>query len=275
MSRLSFMGANFVARELGWSMPRGWGQGVDATHAWFAPVDTFEARFGALLDDVVDLGFDTFDLWCAQLEAEWASERHIDAARDAASARGIRFASYAGGPYGTTPAEFERVCALLSALEIPVLGGYSALGDSDPAATAALLEKWDLRYGRENHPEKTPAELLAKIATIPSDRVGVTIDTGWFATQGFDPAAAIRELGDAVEYIHLKDVLAAGAHDTCALGDGIVDIADCLTAVADIGYEGTLSIEHEPDEGDPRDAVLRGRVLVEQLQASASPSGRI
>jgi sugar phosphate isomerase/epimerase len=270
MHTLSFMGANFVARELDWSMPRGWGQGVRAAHEWFEPEETFAERFGELLDEVVALGFDTFDLWCAHLEAEWATDERIAAAREAAATRGIRFASYAGGPYGDTPAEFERTCALAAALDIPILGGYSALGDSDPVAAAALLEKYDLRYGRENHPEKTPAEILAKISALPSDRVGVTVDTGWFATQGYDAAAAIRELGDRVEYIHLKDVLAAGAHDTCALGEGIVDIADCLRAVDDIGYTGVLSIEHEPEEGDPRDAVARSRELVERLLSGAA-----
>ena len=134
---------------------------------------------------------------------------------------------------------------------------------------AAILEKYDLRYGLENHPEKTPAELLAKVADIPSDRVGVTVDTGWFATQGYDAARAIRELGERVEYIHLKDVLAEGAHDTCALGEGILDVAACLQAIDDIGYTGPLSIEHEPEEGDPRDAVLRSRTLIEQIRSNA------
>lgn len=272
MNTLSFMGANFVARELDWSMPGGWGQGVRAAHAWFEPEDTFAERFGALLDDVVAMGFDTYDLWCAQFEAEWMTPRRVEIARDAAASRGIRLASYAGGPYGETAEEFARTCALLAALDIPVLGGYGALGDpsrpdSDPVAMAGILEEYDLRYGLENHPEKTPDELLAKIAGIPSDRVGVTVDTGWFATQGYDPARALRELGGRVEYVHLKDVRAEGAHDTCALGEGILDVEGCLRAVADIGYTGALSLEHEPEEGDPRDAVLRGRTLVERLLA--------
>lgn len=262
---LSFNGANLVARELNWSMLRGWGQGVNAAHAWFGPEQTFAERFGALLDDVAALGFDTMDLWCAQFEAEWATAPRIAEAREAAARRGIRFASYAGGPFGETPEEFERVCVLLAGLEIPVIGGYCALGDRDPASFAALLDAYDLRYGRENHPEKTPGELLAKVGGIGSDRVGVTVDTGWFATQGYDPAAALRELGPAVEYVHLKDVLAAGAHDTCGFGEGIVDIAECVRAIGEIGYTGPLSIEHEPEQGDPRPAVARSRDLVAAL----------
>lgn len=264
-NELAFNGANFVARQVNWSMPGGWGQGVKSTEAWFRPVDTFAERFDDLLAEVAELGFAAYDLWCAQLDGEWATPEHVDAARAAAERRGIRLTSYAGGPFGETAEECERVCALLEALEVPVLAGYCAFAERDPRAFAGLLEKYGLRYGRENHPEASVAELLAKVEDIPGDRVGVTVDTGWFATQGCDPAAAIRELGPAVEYIHLKDVRAAGAHDTCAFGEGIVDIADCLRAAADIGYDGPLSIEHEPEEGDPRNAVARSRAFVEAL----------
>ena len=38
--------------------------------------------------------------------------------------------------------------------------------------------------------------------------IGATVDTGWWATQGYDPARAIEELGEHVVHVHLKDVRA-------------------------------------------------------------------
>ena len=57
MNTISFNTANFVAREIGYAMTEGWMQGDAATQAWYRPLDTFGSRFGAMLDEVVALGF--------------------------------------------------------------------------------------------------------------------------------------------------------------------------------------------------------------------------
>ena len=46
-----------------------------------------------------------------------------------------------------------------------------------------LLKDYDLRFGYENHPEKTPDELMKRIHG-GGERVSVTLDTGWFGTHG-------------------------------------------------------------------------------------------
>ena len=56
MTAISFIGANYVARELGYKMTGGWGQGDKATQEHFKPIETFEERFEEILRDV--LGFD-------------------------------------------------------------------------------------------------------------------------------------------------------------------------------------------------------------------------
>ncbi len=48
----------------------------------------------------------------------------------------------------------------------------------------------------------------------------------------------------------------AGAHDTCMLGDGIVNIKGVLYALHDIGYRGVCTIEHEPHFYDPTDEIM-------------------
>ncbi len=77
-------------------------------------------------------------------------------------------------------------------------------------------------------PKKPPAELLAKIGDGGEGTIGAAVDTGWFGTQGYDAAVAIEELRDHLVHIHLKDVLAVGAHETCRYGEGVVPIERCV-----------------------------------------------
>jgi sugar phosphate isomerase/epimerase len=121
-----------------------------------------------------------------------------------------------------------------------------------------------VRIGIENHPERSADEVLAKIGDN-SDVLGACVDTGWWLTQGYDPAEAVRRLEGHLFHVHLKDIRAAGKHDTCALGDGLLDVAAMIGALREVGYTGYLSIEHEPDDHDPTSEVVRSRELVERL----------
>jgi sugar phosphate isomerase/epimerase len=87
------------------------------------------------------------------------------------------------------------------------------------------LHEYDVKLGLD-HPEKTPAEVLEKRG-CPDDRLGVPLDTSWFGTYGFDAARAVAELADVLVHVHLKDVRAAGAHETCRFGEGVVPLGAC------------------------------------------------
>ena len=105
---------------------------------------------------------------------------------------------------------------------------------------------------------------MARIGDGGGRRIGVTVDTGWFGTQGYDAARAIEELGDRVAHVHLKDVRHTGQpHDTCGYGDGVVPLQDCVEALERIGYRGGISVEHEPDSYDPRPEIRRARELLD------------
>lgn len=303
MNAISFMSANFVARELHYKMPGGWGQGDKATNDWFSPLGTFHDRFDAMLAEVAALGFDAIDLWCAHLNFMWATPEHIAIARALLAKHKLRVVSYAGG-FGNNVAEFRAACRLCAALNIPILGGGTGLlkpdrpGDNirqlgshntglnqaDRSALVATLREFGLVFGYENHPEKSPTEILAKIGETDSDVIGVTVDTGWFGTQNFDGVAALRELAPRLKHIHLKDVKARRpaptgfqmidmGHETCRLGTGIVGIEACLKTLSEIGYQGAISIEHELEEFDPRDDVKASKQLVEGwLRAASHPA---
>ena len=255
MITVSFMSANYVAREVGWQM-HGWGHGDGATNDAFRPLETYPERFGELLDEVRALGFHAIDVWGAHLSPEWATEEHVAAAVTALEARGLRVASYQ--VYAPSK-HLERACAIAERLGTGVLSGFAPVEDE---RLPALLEQHRLVFALENHPEPTPQVMLDKVGELP--RVGVCVDTGWFGTQGYDPPRAIEELGDRVLNVHLKDVLHEGEpHDTCRWGDGIVDIEGCVRALQRIGYTGAISVEHEPETYDPSEDV---RAMREQLE---------
>lgn len=253
---IAYMTANEVARETGWAM-HGWGHGDRLTNDAFAPLETYAERFGSLLGRVRELGFDAIDLWGAQLSTDWATDEHVAIARELLCEHGITVATY-GAWVG--PANVERACELARTLGTRMIGaGFSG----DARQLAPVLREHGVVLAVENHPERTPAELLAKIEA-GGETLRATVDTGWWATQGYDPARAIQELAPNVAHVHLKDVLHEGEpHETCAWGKGIVDIRACLGALLRIDYAGTYTVEHEPEDHDPSEEI---RAMREQLE---------
>src|SRR5579871_5212159 len=109
MNTISFMTANYVARQLGYHMTEGWDQGDSATSVYFQPIDSFAVRFEEYLRDIRALGFDALDLWTAIISPNWATDEHLDTAADLLKEFGFSVASYAGW-FGSTADEFEKSC---------------------------------------------------------------------------------------------------------------------------------------------------------------------
>ncbi len=251
------MTANFVARETGFAM-HGWAHGDRTTNEAFAPLEPYGERLDALLRDVRALGFGAIDLWGAHLHPDWATDEHVAIAREALARRGLEVASYA---VWIERSNLVRSCELAEAVGTTTIAGGLAC---EPAELAPVLRVHGVTLAIENHPEQAPPEVLATIEA-GAGTMAATVDTGWWATQGYDPARAIEELGVHVRCVHLKDVLHEGEpHETCAWGQGIVDIEACVRALRRIGYSGALTVEHEPEEHDPSEEI---RAMREQLEA--------
>jgi sugar phosphate isomerase/epimerase len=248
---ISFVTANFVARVTGFRMTGGWGQGDRTTNEYFRPLQTYEARFDELMGAIAAMGFDAVDLWNPHLSYTWATDEHVATARDVLRRRRMRAISMAGG-FGDTLDQFERCCEIAAALEMTILGGSTSLLETDRAGMVALLERYDLVLALENHPHlPTPEAMLAAIGDGAGGRIGTAVDTGWYGTTGCDPVEAIERLAPHIMAVHLKDVRAAGEHETCRFGEGIVPVEACVRALQRIGYPGPIAIEDEPEMYDP------------------------
>jgi sugar phosphate isomerase/epimerase len=263
---VSFMTANYVADELGYGTTDEWGPFDAATNAAFAPVETFDQRFDSLLARITAIGFDAIDLWFAHLNWRWATAEHVAIACDALERRSVRLVSLAGG-IGDSIADVEAACRLANDLDVDLIAGLGGIVHSDRDGAARVLDAHGVRFGLENHPERTPDEVLAAIGDASA--LGVAVDTGWWATQGYDPVAAIDELKDRLFHVHLKDVEEPGTHVPCMHGEGCARIADCVDALVDLGYSGPVSIEHHAFDRDPTDECARMLIQIREQLSGA------
>jgi predicted dehydrogenase/sugar phosphate isomerase/epimerase len=280
----SVVTASFVAREVGFRMESGWGQGERAVMAWFSPLATYEERLDALLGHIVGLGFKSIDLWAAHLHWSWSTLEHIAVARKLFARHGLVVRSYAGWLTGGS-AELGAACRLCEALGIPVIAGYCEFFDKDRRAAVGILREHGIRYAIENHAEKSVAEVRARLGSGDEDVVGIALDTGWCGTGNWDAVQGVRELGSRLFSVHLKDVRARRpekigrelvdmGHETCRLGEGIIPVKDVVRALRQIGYRGPIAVEHEPEDFDPSEDLAAGLKLLEAWwpEAEVAPS---
>ena len=110
---------------------------------------------------------------------------------------------------------------------------------------------------------------MARLRSAVGDRIGANFDPSHLYWQGIDPAEAIRFLGerDAIHHFHAKDtaiyesnsrvkgVLDTAGYDepterswlfrSVGYGHGEAHWKDLVSTLRMVGYDGTLSIEHE------------------------------
>jgi sugar phosphate isomerase/epimerase len=270
---LSFMSANYVAKELGYGAADEWAPFDDATNAAFEPLAGFPARFDALLTTIAGLGFDTIDLWFGQLNWRWATPDHVAYARESLARHGLRVVSLAGS-VGVTTDELAAACRLANDLDVDLIAGVGEVVRRDPAGAAAMLRAHGVRFGLENHPETTPQEVLDAIGE-DADVLGAAVDTGWWATQSYDPVAAIGELAGRLFHVHLKDVEEPGTHISCMHGAGCANVAGCVEKLLEIGWTGPVSIEHEPYDRDPTDECVRMLARIREQLAATGMTPRV
>jgi inosose dehydratase len=154
---------------------------------------------------------------------------------------------------------------------------------------AEKVEAEGLRFAYHHHlgtVVERPEDLAAFFGAT-SEAVGLTVDTGHAALGGIDPAELIRSHPARVAHVHCKDVRAevfAAARDGgqsflqgvlagmfTVPGDGALDYAAVMRALADIGYAGWVVVEAEQDPAiaDPRQYGELGLATLEREAAAA------
>jgi inosose dehydratase len=147
-----------------------------------------------------------------------------------------------------------------------------------------------LRFAYHHHlgtVVERPEDLDAFLAAT-GEGVGLTLDTGHAALGGIDPVATIRAHPRRIAHVHCKDVRREVFADVQARGqsflegvlagmftvpgDGGLDYAAVMRALADVGYAGWIVVEAEQDPAiaNPR---TYGELGLRTLEREAAAAG--
>lgn len=262
MPQISFITANFAGRALNYAGPQDWASNDAAT------VRTIDGPgFSAMAAEIADAGFDAIDIWHAHCHYQFhADSDYLEVVKGVCSAYDFRITSYAGGLYPTAHPDLDAPFRFMKQLGAPILAG-GIFNHPNPQELLpqiqAICERYDVRYAFENHPETSIDEIVARSGGGKFSRIGVCLDTGWCARQGFDALEAAQKLRPQLLAVHLKDVTARdGDNTTCALGEGIVPVEQVARFLTRDGFDGPIAIEHGPRDHDPMEEIRRslGRV---------------
>ena len=127
-----------------------------------------------------------------------------------------------------------------------------------------LVKEFDIRYAIHNHGPNAP-EMFPDVAygwNLVKDldkRIGFCMDVGWEFGCDRDPAQTIREHGDRIYDIHLKNFaidlpgarkIGKNSFTTVPMPRGKINYDEVFKALADVGYDGVCSFEYERDFTD-------------------------
>jgi inosose dehydratase len=177
------------------------------------------------------------------------------------------------------------------------MGAAPRLGDGDwpafgerIASVARRVAEAGLRFAYHFHlgtVVERPEDLDRLIAATP-DEVGLVVDTGHAALAGIDAAALVRRHPRRVAHVHAKDIRRRVFDDIqarrasfldgvvagmfTAPGDGDLDFAPVMRALAEAHYRGWIVVEAEQDPAiaDPR---AMSRLGLETVKRSAAGAG--
>jgi sugar phosphate isomerase/epimerase len=83
-------------------------------------------------------------------------------------------------------------------------------------------------------------------------RIGMCLDLGHDVRNGKDPVADLKKYHTRVFDIHLKDVTGTTkAGYSVEVGRGLIDFPAFVNALREVGYSGSVSLEHERNMSDP------------------------
>ena len=104
---------------------------------------------------------------------------------------------------------------------------------------------------------------------IGASHTGITLDVGHASFHngaGYRNYGSmgnlIREFADRMFHLHVHDY--DGQNDHIPIGSGFIDFPDIVSALHDIGYQGSLCLELNPDRVSPDD-ILKSRDRLQQL----------
>jgi sugar phosphate isomerase/epimerase len=219
------------------------------------------------LERLIGLGFDDVELWLGH-----ARDDPDEALRIVESARVHVRAVSAGGFYDSaddTPARAFELAAALG-VEMVVMCVTPRL-----VPRLARLAPPTIRIAVENHWDQPLARSHEVAAAIGTWRLDACLDTGHSLAAGERPEGAAARLGRRLAHVHLKEgrlprpaerLLGRrlrrrflGKPEPVMPGCGDLDVAALRETLAQVRFDGCVTVEHEGDRPDEGLAVLATR----------------
>ena len=119
-----------------------------------------------------------------------------------------------------------------------------------------LVKEYDIFYAIHNHGPDIPklfptASSAIKRIGSRDRRIGVCLDIGHERRAGHDPVKFIKEHGERIFDVHIKNIKIDSVRNIAKEGPrGELDIPAVFQALADVGYTGVCHIEYEKDFSD-------------------------
>jgi sugar phosphate isomerase/epimerase len=107
---------------------------------------------------------------------------------------------------------------------------------------------------------KTGMDLL--LANLDVDAVRLCLDLGWLWIAGADPVRFLREHGEKIGAVHLRDFK---GKESVALGRGDIDLASVVAEVRKWPRLEVLAVEQDPTTPDPLGDMLTSRQFLAGL----------
>jgi inosose dehydratase len=118
------------------------------------------------------------------------------------------------------------------------------------------VKKYDITVAIHNHGPgdryfPTPQSVYDAVKSL-DHRIGLCIDIGHTVRVGADLLSSIRNCGDRLFDLHIKDVTAATPQGKGApVGRGIIDIPGLVRTLIDVKFKGVAAFEYEEQPDDP------------------------
>nr|WP_294692813.1 sugar phosphate isomerase/epimerase [uncultured Friedmanniella sp.] len=269
------------------------------TYSWQLSLDVYAGRIEHMVRAAAAAGFTGFEPELVMLGSRWS----VGELRDALAAAGLELAALvlAESWLDTDETEKERADADRVIEAAAALPGAKVVLCALPGPDRSTLDPRDVEarqirvmarmqavtarageagVGCTFHPNSAAGSLFrtqadySRMADLLPASIGYTPDVGHLARGGLDPLAVLRDWGDRVDHVHIKDLADDGSW--AESGTGMINIPALLQHLADRGYRGWVTFEDESAaaEQDPDAAAARNGRYVASLRRDDASSAR-
>lgn len=134
--------------------------------------------------------------------------------------------------------------------------------DDALALADELAEQYGIVVGIHNHGGRHwlgSRTALRWVFGKTSKRVGLSLDTAWGIDAREDPIEMVREFGDRLHIVHIKDFTYKPDRtpEDVVVGTGILDLSKLDSTLSEVGFSGEAILEYEGDVSNPIPALRK------------------